>query len=517
MKKLLAVCLMISLALSMAACQATPEKNIVQGKNLDKMIEDATKTQAPGSSAEAAGTQGGSIAEKMGAPATFTGELTDGTGKVKIHVNADVEVPDATGVTVQRVERGAFSQDTVDILKNQLVRGGNMFSGDDYKPTKGEIQAQILAIQAQESQSGGTEVNPKIGAAGHDTKDAYYQMMLQDLQKQLETAPDTHTETPITGQLQAFSDGFNTGQKVYGLVQPDAGGYESFSVTNYDAGGNYNAVDYTSERNGFSRQMGFFASKDVVGQTEAWGGRPSITSEEIAQIPDISITADEAKQKADALISALGINDMICVSEYKEYGGSTNSISGSDSQAVGSYLNPRKCVWYLRYERSVNGIPVTYTAWDCMKVEGDSQAQPWSYEDMTFAIDDSGIVGFNWHSPYNVTDTVTQNSNVLSFSDVTQVFNTMAVVQNAWDGYANGNPDLTGIDITIDHIKFGLTRVTEQNKRDSGLLVPVWDFFGTVNYISQKNGQTVTMPDGPVPVLTVNAIDGSIINRSLGY
>ena len=97
------------------------------------------------------------------------------------------------------------------------------------------------------------------------------------------------------------------------------------------------------------------------------------------------------------------------------------------------------------------------------------------------------------------------------------VFDTMALVVNAWEGYADGNPKLACIDIQVDQIRFGLTRVTEQNKRNSGLMVPCWDFFGTVTYAMESDGQTKLYEDGPVPILTINAIDGSIINRSLGY
>ena len=138
-------------------------------------------------------------------------------------------------------------------------------------------------------------------------------------------------------------------------------------------------------------------------------------------------------------------------------------------------------------------------------------------EDMTFAIDDSGFVGFTWRSPYAVSDTVTQNANLISFDDVTDVFETMSMAVHAWDGYAEGSPNLKAVDIKVDHIEFGLTRITEENKRDSGLLIPVWDFFGTTTQIIEQNGQTREFSDGPIPILTINAIDGSVINRSLGY
>jgi hypothetical protein len=508
MKKFLTICLAATLALSMAACQATPEKNIVIGKSLDNMIENATKSEAPDGSAEPGGTQGGSIADKMGAQATFTDELTDGTGKVKIHVNADVEVPDATGITVQRVERVDFTQEQVDVLVQNLMHG-DLFSGDDFKLSKSEIQQQILDIQEEMAKNGeSATVSPEPGK-GKDFDRNMRQFTLDDLQKQLETAPDTATKTPSDGKLVPMDESEGTGVKLYALAQSD-NGYESLDVCN-DAGSAVNYLNYTSEKNGFARDMGYFYTKDEVARYEG-GSYFGMTSQDVAQIPDVSITEDQAKQKAEDLIKALGLENMVCYSAIKEYGGSEEKTADQTA-----YINPRKCVWFLRYERSVNGVPVTYTPWDCMKVEEESQSAPWSYEDMTFAIDDSGIVGFTWRSPYKITDTVTQDSNVLPFSDVTEIFNTMAPVVNAWDGFSQGSPTLTGVEITVDDIKFGLTRVTEQNKRDSGLLVPAWDFMGTMTQIINQNGQEKRYDDGPIPILTINAIDGSIINRSLGY
>ena len=52
-------------------------------------------------------------------------------------------------------------------------------------------------------------------------------------------------------------------------------------------------------------------------------------------------------------------------------------------------------------------------------------------------------------------------------------------------------------------------RISEADSYDTGLLVPVWDFQGKVTdeYGSEFAGS----------VMTINAIDGSIIDRSLGY
>lgn len=495
MKKTLLISIAILLLLSMMACQATPDKNIVIGKSLDEMINKATQTPP----AEEAQPQGSTIAEKLGAKDTYTAELVDAKGKVNIHVNADVQIPDTAGVSVQRVGRSNFTQDQVDVLMDMLMKG-EPFSGDDFKPSKSEIQQKILEVQAAKNHvtpenSGGKKI-------GHMDWDSY----LTDLQKQLETAPDTSARIPSTGQLVPMDiDTEGSGTKLYALAQSDQSGYESLQVYNYDNSPG-NMIDYTSEKNGFSNGMGYFWTKDAV-EHNSYTGIESIES-----IPDVTISQEDAKAQAQALIDALGVDNLVCYSADKMYGGSYD-MTVDQSQ----YINPRKCVWFLRYARSVDNVPVTYTVWDCMKVEENNQSEPWPYEDMTFAVDDTGIVGFSWRSPYAVADTVTENSNLISFNEVTGIFETMSLVVNAWDGIAAYNPNLTAIDITVDHIEFGLTRITEENKRDSGLLVPAWDFFGTLTQIHEVDGETKKFDDGPIPILTINAVDGSIINRSLGY
>ena len=53
----------------------------------------------------------------------------------------------------------------------------------------------------------------------------------------------------------------------------------------------------------------------------------------------------------------------------------------------------------------------------------------------------------------------------------------------------------------------------------TGLLVPVWDFFGSRKIDSEYDGETYSdTTDWPTwSFLTINAVDGSIIDRSLGY
>lgn len=493
MKKTIMICLAVLLLMSMAACQATPDKDIVIGKSLDDMIDKATETSESNQSAS-----GTMLKEKLGAMDTYTKELQATNAKVMINVDAKVIIPEATAAVVQRVEKNKFTQDQVDVLIEQLVKG-KIYTGDSYQLTKSEIQNQILKMQAA--------IAKEADAKDKNMEEA----ILEDLQWQLETAPETVTKTPSSGKFESIKDNSITAEEVYARAQSENDGFENIIVYNSEIESH---IDYSREKNGFSSSMGGFSSKEVSERAEAAGFTPYITTEEIAQIPDVTISVEQAKEKAEALIKALGLENMICSLAEKQYGGSDEKTSDQKT-----YINPRKCVWKLRYMRSVNNIPITYTTKDSLQRESMQNAvsTPWPYEQMIFAVDNSGIVGFNWHSPYKITGTVTENTNLTSFDEIMSVFDSLSLAVNAWDGLVNETPDLKSVEINVDQIVFGLTRVTEQNKKDSGLLIPVWDFMGTRILIISKNGNDERFEEGPIPILTLNAIDGSVINRSLGY
>lgn len=68
---------------------------------------------------------------------------------------------------------------------------------------------------------------------------------------------------------------------------------------------------------------------------------------------------------------------------------------------------------------------------------------------------------------------------------------------------------------TLTEVRLSLRRIAEQNSVESGLIVPVWDFYATVR-IAAKDGR-VAYQESSDPILTVNAIDGSVIDIAKGY
>ena len=96
-----------------------------------------------------------------------------------------------------------------------------------------------------------------------------------------------------------------------------------------------------------------------------------------------------------------------------------------------------------------------------------------------------------------------------------KIYEKMMVVTNA-DNMQYENSRV----YNIDRIVLGYARIYEPSTdAHTGIMIPVWDFFGSMTSESEYNGETEsnTSKDPNESFLTINAVDGSIIDRNLGY
>ena len=126
----------------------------------------------------------------------------------------------------------------------------------------------------------------------------------------------------------------------------------------------------------------------------------------------------------------------------------------------------------------------------------DSTMETWAYENLYFYVNADGIDSMTYCNPYTIGEKmmIVTNADNLTYEN-SRVFN-------------------------IDRIVLGYARIYEPSTdAHTGLLVPVWDFFGSRKIDSEYDGETYSdTTDWPTwSFLTINAVDGSIIDRSLGY
>ena len=69
----------------------------------------------------------------------------------------------------------------------------------------------------------------------------------------------------------------------------------------------------------------------------------------------------------------------------------------------------------------------------------------------------------------------------------------------------------------ITDVRLSYMRVREKDNLDEGKLIPVWDFFGSRDIYQDGGTEPYTEDQANMSFLTVNAMDGTIIERNRGY
>lgn len=161
-------------------------------------------------------------------------------------------------------------------------------------------------------------------------------------------------------------------------------------------------------------------------------------------------------------------------------------------------------------------MPITYELnWGGALEDMDSTLVPWSYERCSILVGDDGIQEVTLLNPYDIGEIQTENVTLMDFESILHIYEQMMEVSNA--DVLNYETKRT---YHIRDIRFGYMRIYDPAAdNDAGLLVPVWDFFGNFDVVdldgtvsSSGTGERSTRS-----FLTINAIDGSIIDRQYGY
>ena len=173
-------------------------------------------------------------------------------------------------------------------------------------------------------------------------------------------------------------------------------------------------------------------------------------------------------------------------------------------------------VYEFMFTRKINDVPINYTNDEGLTTVHEAYHEPWMYERIRMFIDDDGIFYMKWASPYEVKEIVSEASSMLLFSDISDILKRMAPMKyDYWD-----NDEMYSYEMKVTEARLGLMRVTEKDVGDSGLIIPVWDFFGTLTSKGKPGQPNPAEGDQHyryTSFLTINAIDGSIIDRDLGY
>ena len=530
MKKILPVLLaMLVITALFFGCQATPEQDIVVQKDMEQMIEKGLEESGDTTVSPSIDvTDYAMLCEYYGIPERFQTTITE--GKLTINCDVAIELPKATALPMARVEAGEFSQEQVYAFWNALVGDTPMYLMPE-QADKEYYEQQILEQQAE------------LAAETDEDAKTAINSMIAFLQEEYQKAPDHNELVLADGTLQTkemreynIKESLGNYTALYATSAPYEEDAMSFSVSNdvENATGIYSGKDeqgntYTLAPRScaalrFSREemdtdySGYWQGQVLSDVTEASlsGGAAADST--------LTTTPQQARAQAESFLNDMGLGDMVidtaflCSNQRNEY---MTAVEGGYTTVSGPVSDePGRQAYVFRILRRQGAVKVesthqsSQTTLEMAQGDGDIEVgKEWSYEYMTIAVDDEGIANVYWQGPLKVTEVLTENTAIKPWSDIQAIFENMIVIKNA---IYQDIDTYTSVTIDITHASLSLQRVMERDSYTTGLLVPVWNFYGTTTYV-QTDGSPLLLQCGYNPLISINAIDGSVVDVNKGY
>ena len=167
------------------------------------------------------------------------------------------------------------------------------------------------------------------------------------------------------------------------------------------------------------------------------------------------------------------------------------------------------------YTRVLNGIPVSYVS-----VQGgsdtysDAQTTMYApvppYEKLFIDVGENGIFQIQLQHPLRIGD-VTGEAALLPFDQIMEVFIRIAPLSIAANELNSKFGNQYVNNLYIKEIRLGYMCTMDRDRPERHLLIPVWDFYGerefSDDYYTFDNQS----------LFTINAMDGTVIDRDYGY
>jgi len=216
-----------------------------------------------------------------------------------------------------------------------------------------------------------------------------------------------------------------------------------------------------------------------------------------------AVTYEEARTIADTAIHAFAPN-FTCMAQ----GVIDGELAGMETKDGKLSFTNEQQAWILWYTRSDLAMPVT--------AEGTTPSGDYSrqhqHERIIVVVTDEGIRGMNYQFPHDVT-VLQDNCTLLPFDQIMDVVRKVMPLSLGWleSSYSD-------IRVHITDVRLGYMRVMSKDNPDCYEYIPVWDFFGTQECRKTKNGNIVSEHSSSLfSHFTVNALDGTVIDRNYGY
>ncbi len=435
------------------ACVPTPEEEAVVPKDQGQMLFNAAKANERMEIID--------LYERLGAPKEYKTNLSAVKGRLKVIVDAKVIMPEDE-LPVVRVMPVDFTLKQILAFAGELMPKDAKYVDFDAGRSKGYYNSLIQNLQwaIDHWDQGGHDMHVDFDSV-EDAKKGLSELLMQQSNAP-ESLPEMDPQTipcngeyPIDGTCRLIATKDN----------------ETFSMIHV---------------NNFSKEYGTASLEYVRDQYYNYFVSDGRTHQDAPP-------STEIKETVFQLIDKLPIDGFDCSAVFPAV------YFGSRNEKIPCY--------HFIFTRSINRVSETATD---VEVGVKTYDKPWGYEMIHVIADETGVAAFKYANPYAISEIVVEKTNLLSFDDILEVFNKRITVYH--NNLIDGTRDALQKEYCITNIRLGLVSIKEENA-DSGLLVPAWDFLGYERYWENGN-ESFSYTNELHSFLTINALDGSIINRS---
>lgn len=472
------------------------------------------------------------VVEQVQAPEIYQAKVTGDA--VTITADAVIIIPDVPGIKLKKVTARTFTQEDYDAV-NRVLLGSETLWDIDYEAMKEshgmfreQIDERIMELEkkiAQDGLDGDTTYNSK-GITLNEQIEEYKSLREYAISEKEAEERGLILEIPaIVTYDEALSE--TNENSLFGNVTVDGQDYW-LRIDNNATAASYRVEFLIGKQDGDGNYLSFSNS------LPDWNNLPEYMGD-IRLKPgfvNMNTPPEEVLTKASEAIGQMGLG------EYAVQGGGYFACWSADEYVMDSAAYRASTYlagigYGVHFVRVVDGIPITYTYEDGGSLTGEDgekwlQAMEkgidyvpevvyWPYEEMMLIYNNDGFRTFEWKNPYTVEDMSEEYVFLLPFSDISNIFEEMLLKRQA-DSFNNEGDT---VDIQVDKVVLSYMRVRDKDSLE-GTLIPVWDFFGTKTFKNAAGEVDLVADrvyDGALPesLMTINAMDGTIVDRWAGY
>ncbi len=394
--------------------------------------------------------------------------LPDG---IHLKVQAEVIKPDDE-LCIGIIERYPFDAAMVEKVGDILWGSAPMYV---YYESKRELAEYIVTCRAQ--------IDAAKDFLGENDV-AYLEMTLNDMEKALPGKPDAGKPASYS-KIFGYDNGFikvDTGKNAEATFQALADGYRNI-LSFMDIGFKKHLIEY---------------------------------------IEPLRVTEEEVVKQAEEILENMGLAGQFGVVKTGIWP-VNHTIVDQMLEDKGYAFQSRHQRRYVIFMRKIGNANQVYSEQIQRGATDGGYGAAVFWELMEMQFDNDGLVSFNWQEPGNVRITE-ENVSVIDLDTAYEAM--LSYMQSSQNRYAYEEYGISSdrVTISINRIELGMSCIAGKNKSIEA--VPVWEFFGEIEYedtrgkityVNTLHHKITDETRGCNSICTINAITGKRIDRGLGY